>query len=142
MSLGSLDFVEGTFEVSFTSTGEDLDDGVVTSNQLFFSANQTLISGDLMDEAEVELVDNDFLAGNFTFDPCPASEVVSLNIAMGMFNVSEQYYFRLKATDQGGKFSFSNVARLFITEVSNSALDMGLNLGIVMMALIASWLNF
>eukprot|EP00091_Calanus_sinicus_P025732 TRINITY_DN9985_c0_g1_i1.p1 TRINITY_DN9985_c0_g1~~TRINITY_DN9985_c0_g1_i1.p1 ORF type:complete len:288 (-),score=70.86 TRINITY_DN9985_c0_g1_i1:92-877(-) len=141
LSLGSLNFDEGTFEVSFTSTGDDLDDGIVASNQLFFSANQTLISGDMIDEAEAELVDINFLAGNYTFDPLPASEVVSLPLSMNMFNVSEQYYFRIKATDQGGKFSLSNVARLFITEVSNSAMRMGLNLGIVMMALIAIWIH-
>ena len=94
-----------------------------------------------MDEAEVELVDNGFLAGNFTFDFLPASEFVRLPILMSMFNVSEQYYFRLKATDQGGKFSLSNVARLFITEVSNSAMDLGLNLGMIMMALVAGWLT-
>merc|ERR1711892_139205 len=122
LSLGNLDFIEGT----------------VTSNHLYFSSNQTLIHGDTFDESEVELVGAEYIAGNTTFAPLPASEGVNMPLNMGMFNVSEQYYFRVKATDRGGKFSLSNVARLFITEVSNSAATQGINFGIFLLMLVAS----
>merc|ERR1711936_498751 len=117
LTLGNMDFSNRSFELSFTSPGDDLDEGTIASYQIFFSANQTLISGDSVDESELTLVDEDYLACNCSFNPLPAPEVVSLRLNMDMFNVSQQVYFRVLCTDQGGKMSLSNIARLFLTEI-------------------------
>ena len=137
LTVGGRGLKSDTFTISFTAVGEDLDEGIVATNQLFFSPNKSLLVGDITDMSDVELVSDNYLVGDSSLDPVPAYQVVRLTLNKSMFNMSDHYFFRVKATDQGGMFSFSNIAGLFLTDVATdqqldkqtSALYYGAGLG-------------
>jgi len=124
LSVGNMNFVDNTFDISFTSTGDDLDQGTVDKNEIFFTSNLTLISGDVTlapDDENIMVVTDDNLACyNCSLPaPQPASTKVVISLNMNSFNTTitdGQLYFRLQATDQGGKMSLSNVARIYVTD--------------------------
>jgi len=120
----NLDFEQRTFQLSFTSPGQDLDQGEPTEFAIFYSTNMTLLSNDdsLYDSTQIKVLNDSHIPGdNSSFPtPLPPSEVLIISVDMDSdFVQDEQTYFRLQATDDGDLFSLSNIARIYLTDTSS-----------------------
>ena len=105
------------FSLSFTSPGADLNSGVIEQFVIFYSTNNTHLD-QLEVDSTVPRITTDDLACNCSLDPRPPLEMVDLTIKMTNFEMDQQFFFRVLAADQEGKYrktSMSNVASIFLS---------------------------
>ena len=103
------------FSVSFTSPGADLSSGTIQQYIIFYSTNMTDLDTLDVNSGLTNITAED-LACNCTLDPLPPLERVELTINMTSFEMGQQFFFRVLATDEegeNGKSTMSNVANIF-----------------------------
>merc|ERR1712176_1290224 len=120
-TVANMDFYLRTFELSFTSPGQDLDQGGPVDFQVFFSSNLSFLNTNDMLHGTVDttvLKARHLSCPNCTMpSPLPPNERMVLVLGMNRgFVMEEQFFFRLQAVDEGGKFSLSNIARIVLTK--------------------------
>ena len=105
------------FSLSFTSPGADLNTGIIEQFIIFYSTNNTHLDQLELDSTLPNITTSD-LACNCSLDPVPPFEVVDLTINMTSFEMDQQFFFRVLASDQKGKHrktSMSNVASILLS---------------------------
>ena len=123
-----------TFNLTFTSPGEDLSTGTVKEYKIFFATNRTDLA-DLSPSSNVSLVTEDMLQCNCSLAPVPALEKVNLRLNSSVFEANTEVSFRVLAVDKGEKTSASNIVTLAPTfQVPSGGVIFGVNL--LMMSLV------
>ena len=97
-----------TFNLTFTSPGEDLNTGTVKEYKIFFATNRTDLD-DLSPSSNVSVVTEDMLQCNCSLAPVPALERLNLRMNSSMFEANTEFSFRVLAVDKGEKTSASNI---------------------------------
>ena len=107
-----LDFVEGqSFNMSFTSPGDDLNSGNLNKFIVFYSQNKTELEN-LLPSSDVSNITQDMLNTNISMESIPPFSKVILNIQANNFATNTDYSFRVLAIDSGLKTSKSNIVFL------------------------------
>ena len=123
-----------TFNLTFTSPGEDLNTGTVKEYKIFFATNRTDLD-DLSPSSNVSLVTEDMLQCNCSLAPVPALEKVNLRLNSSVFEANTEVSFRVLAVDKGEKTSASNIVTLAPSfQVPSGGVMFGVNL--LMMSLV------
>ena len=113
--LAITDILNGdSFNLTFTSPGEDLNTGTVAEYKIFYATNRTQLE-DLSPSSNVSVVTEDMLKCNLTLADCslepqPALTPVNLRLNSTFFLADTDYSFRVLAVDAGQLTSVSNVA--------------------------------
>ena len=117
-----------TFNLTFTSPGEDLNTGTVKEYKIFFATNRTDLD-DLSPSSNVSLVTEDMLQCNCTLAPVPALEMINLRLNSSVFEANTEVSFRVLAVDKGKKTSASNIVTLAPSfQVPSGGVIFGVNL--------------
>ena len=117
-----------TFNLTFTSPGEDLNTGTVKEYKIFFATNRTDLD-DLSPSSNVSLVTEDMLQCNCSLSPVPALEMVNLRLNSSVFEANTEVSFRVLAVDKGKKTSASNIVTLAPSfQVPSGGVIFGVNL--------------
>ena len=106
-----LDIVEGqSFNLSFTSPGDDLNSGNLTQYIIFYSANRTHLDN-LTPTSTISNITTDMLSHNTSMESVPPFTKVNLRVDKDKLvtMADTEYYFRVLAIDSGEKTSKSNV---------------------------------
>ena len=106
-----LDIVEGqSFNLSFTSPGDDLNTGNLTQYMIFYSANRTDLDN-LTPTSTISNITTDMLSHNTSMESIPPFTKVNLRVDKEKFVTMEdtEYSFRVLAIDSGDKTSKSNI---------------------------------
>ena len=107
-----LDIVEGeSFNLSFTSPGDDLNSGNLNKFIVFYSKNKTELQN-LTPSSNVSSITQDMLSSNASMESIPPFSNVILNIESNNFDTNTEYSFRVLAVDSGLKTSKSNMVFL------------------------------
>ena len=107
-----LDVVEGeSFNLSFTSPGDDLNSGNLNKFIVFYSKNKTELQN-LTPSSNVSSITQDMLSSNASMESIPPFSNVILNIESNNFDANTEYSFRVLAVDSGLKTSKSNLVFL------------------------------
>ncbi len=117
-----------TFNLTFTSPGEDLNTGTVKEYKIFFATNRTDLD-DLSPSSNVVFVTEDMLQCNCSLSPVPALEMVNLRLNSSVFEANTEVSFRVLAVDKGKKTSASNIVTLAPSfQVPSGGVIFGVNL--------------
>ena len=106
-----LDIVDGqSFNLSFTSPGDDLNTGNLTQYMIFYSANRTDLDN-LTPTSTISNITTDMLSHNTSMESVPPFTKVNLRVDKEKFVTMEdtEYSFRVLAIDSGDKTSKSNI---------------------------------
>ena len=106
-----MDIVEGqSFNLSFTSPGDDLNTGNLTHYIIFFSANRTDLDN-LTPTSTISNITTDMLSHNTSMESVPPFTKVNLRVDKDklLTMADTEYSFRVLAVDSGDKTSKSNV---------------------------------
>ena len=106
-----LDIVDGqSFNLSFTSPGDDLNTGNLTRYMIFYSANRTDLDN-LTPTSTISNITTDMLSHNTSMESIPPFTKVNLRVDKKKFVTMEdtEYSFRVLAIDSGDKTSKSNI---------------------------------
>ena len=107
-----LDIVDGqTFNLSFTSPGDDLNTGNLNKFIVFYSQNKTDLQN-ITPSSNVSTITQDMMSSNTSMESIPPFSKVILNIESIKFDTNEEYSFRVLAVDTGLKTSKSNIVFL------------------------------
>ena len=109
--LAILDIVEGqTFNLSFTSPGDDLNTGNLTQYIIFYSSNRTDLDN-LTPASIVSNITTEMLSHNTSMESIPPFTKVNLRVDSNkLVTMAEtEYSFRVLAIDSGEKTSKSNI---------------------------------
>ena len=123
LRLGDMDFDRDVFDLNFTFSGEDLDQGTVESYTIFYASNKTLLNGDDDLSPSVDQLKPGHLAGcsptsNCSLpSPLAAGEMLGLELAMEAFPKDRQIFWRVRVEDEGGKWAMSNIATSYLHDV-------------------------
>ena len=125
-----------TFNLTFTSPGDDLNTGTVKEYKIFFATNRTYLD-ELSPSSNVSLVTEDMLLCNCSLAPVPALEKVNLKLNSSVFEADTEVSFRVLAVDRGEKTSASNIVTLAPSfQVPSGGVMFGLNLLIMSLVFI------
>ena len=90
-----LDNIEGqTFNMSFTSPGDDLNSGYLNKYRVFYSQNKTELQN-LNPSSNVSSITQDMMSSNASMESIPPFSNVILNIESNNFNTNTEYSFRV-----------------------------------------------
>ena len=106
-----MDIVEGqSFNLRFTSPGDDLNTGNLTQYIIFYSANRTDLDN-LTPSSTVSNITTDMLSHNTSMESIPPFTKVNLRVDKEKFVTMKdtEYSFRVLAIDSGDKTSKSNI---------------------------------
>ena len=107
-----IDIVDGqTFNLSFTSPGDDLNSENLNKFIVFYSQNKTDLQN-LTPSSNVSTITQDMMSSNTSMESIPPFSKVILNIESNKFDTNEEYSFRVLAVDSGLKTSKSNIVFL------------------------------
>ena len=107
-----LDNIEGqTFNLSFTSPGDDLNSGYLNKFRVFYSTNKTELQN-LNPSSNVSSITQEMMSTNTSMDKIPPFSKVMLQIESNNFDSNTEYGFRVLAIDTGLKTSKSNIVFL------------------------------
>ena len=107
--LAIMDIVEGqTFNLSFTSPGDDLNSGILHKIIVFYASNKTDLTN-LTPSSNVGNITQDMLSSNASMESLPPFSKVNLQIESINFESNTEYSFRVLAVDAGQKTSKSNI---------------------------------
>ena len=107
-----LEIVDGqTFNLSFTSPGDDLNSENLNKFIVFYSKNKTDLQN-LTPSSNVSTITQDMMSSNTSMESIPPFSKVILNIECDKFETNEEYSFRVLAVDTGLKTSKSNIVFL------------------------------
>ena len=104
-----LDNIEGqTFNMSFTSPGDDLNSGYLNKYRVFYSQNKTELQN-LNPSSNVSSITQEMMSTNTSMEKVPPFSKVILQIESNSFNSNTEYGFKVLAIDSGQKTSKSNI---------------------------------
>ena len=107
-----LDNIEGqTFNLSFTSPGDDLNSGNLNKFKVFYSPNKTELQN-LNPSSNVSSITQEMMSFNASMERTPPFSKVVLQIESNNFDTNTEYGFRVLAIDSGLKTSKSNMVFL------------------------------
>lgn len=107
-----LDNIEGeTFNLSFTSPGDDLNSGNLNNFKVFYSTNKTELQN-LNPSSNVSSITQEMMSSNASMERIPPFSKVMLQIESNNFDTNTEYGFRVLAIDSGLKTSKSNMVFL------------------------------
>ena len=107
--LAIIDIANGkSFNLTFTSPGEDLNTGNISDYKIFYATNRTQLDS-LTPNSNISVVTDDMLMSNCSMEPLPALSKVNLRINSTFFEADSDYSFRVLAMDKDEKTSVSNV---------------------------------
>ena len=107
--LAIIDIANGkSFNLTFTSPGEDLNTGKISDYKIFYTTNRTQLDS-LTPNSNISVVTDDMLMSNCSMEPLPALSKVNLRINSTFFEADSDYSFRVLAMDKDEKTSVSNV---------------------------------
>ena len=116
-----MDFERDVFGLSFTFSGEDLDQGTVDSYTILYASNKTLLDGDADFIPSVDQLKLEHLTGCspncFLPSPLAAEEMVGLELDMSSFPRDRQIFWRVRVQDGGGKGTMSNIASSYLHNI-------------------------
>ena len=125
--------------ITFTATGEDLDDGTATRYELKYSSNGTITEDNWDDFDAIDDSSNDVVNGTLT--PALAGEEMKLILKTSMFQYDTKYYMALKAFDKAKHSSELSINAVFnnipFPENDDEGLSGGAIAGIIIGVLLA-----
>jgi len=149
LSVGSMDFAASTFAIEFTWPGKQLDIGKVADYKVFYTTNSSLLLqlDNLVAGGQLFNLTADQIEGE-TGLPIPkeAGQRETILVRMDDFPKDSVIYWRLRAdaTSNGGQFSLSNLANLYLVDVNkprvSASLSWGAAIGIFLGAFAATFL--
>ena len=102
---------EQTFNLSFTSPGDDLNSGYLNKFRVFYSPNKTELQN-LNPSSNVSSITQEMMSTNTSMEKIPPFSKVMLQIESNNFDSNTEYGFRVLAIDSGQKTSKSNIVFL------------------------------